>query len=651
MQVDQADLNKKNVLFKPDPNRFFMDVDSNMRNPSIQNNQVPLNNLSNLNQTSVLNRSSMMTYSKIVCCICSATIEANTKGMCDTCSRTEMNIAEAIPKSGLISYCKGCDRYLRPPWVRCGDSLESPEIMTLCLSKIKGLNKVKLVDSSFVWTEPHSKIIKIKLTVQKEMNRSMVETSFVVEFKVEWTQCDDCKKTFTPHIWNSSCQIRQKVNHKRTFMYLEQLILKNKAHSKALNVKEHPEGVDFYFANKSQALTLADFIKSNIPSKVKQSKQLVSHDQNSNIVNYKYTFMIEMAPVSKEDLIVLDKETSKDMGGIGPVLLCYKMSSRIHLLDPLTFNTYDFDSNSYWFYNFKSYVDRSCLEEFLIINVEEEVDYSKKFNSLAHSTLNEVEMSDADSKINQSKSTNYKNVKEGKKTNNSRGQTYYNNNHNQFKVVTVQCIRNIEGGDYKLITTRCHLGGKIRPGEVFFGYNLVTMNVNDDLEDIMKKAENIPEVILVKKKYVRSDKGKRHWKLKHLEKDVVMTTKKGQSSEDQYEEFLRDIEEDKEMRKNVNLYKDDEALKELEGKFKDLKVKDREDSDVDIKVDELLDDLQLDDKEEKTKKKESVDFAEEEVVDTFVKPQDVQNKKQKAGNKKQIGKRERTGTKIDSEDD
>ena len=68
MQVDQADLNKKNVLFKPDPNRFFMDVNSNMQNPSIQNNQVPINNLSNLNQTSVLNRSSMMTYSKIVCC-------------------------------------------------------------------------------------------------------------------------------------------------------------------------------------------------------------------------------------------------------------------------------------------------------------------------------------------------------------------------------------------------------------------------------------------------------------------------------------------------------------------------------------------------------------------------------------------------------
>ena len=67
-----------------------------------------------------------------------------------------------------------------------------------------------------------------------------------------------------------------------------------------------------------------------LPAKVKQSRQLVSHDQNSNVFNYKYSFMIELAPVSHDDLIILDKETSKELGGIGPVLLCYKQSSKIH---------------------------------------------------------------------------------------------------------------------------------------------------------------------------------------------------------------------------------------------------------------------------------------------------------------------------------
>ena len=140
--------------------------------------------------------------------------------------------------------------------------------------------------------------------------------------------------------------------------------------------------------------------------------------------------------------------------------------------------------------------------------------------------------------------------------------------------------------------------------------------------------------------------------LKHLDKDQEKTsthTKKDKNNniEQQYEEFLRDIEEDKELRKNVNIYKDDEVLKELEGKFKNLKVneKDEEDSDIDIKVEELLDDLNLNDKEEdlnevkqneKANNSDSIDFAEnEEVVDTFTKPQNV--------NKRELGKRERTG--------
>ena len=60
--------------------------------------------------------------------------------------------------------------YLQPPsaWVSC--PLESRELLSLCLKKIKGLNKVHLVDAGFVWTEPHSKRIKVKLTIQKEVH-------------------------------------------------------------------------------------------------------------------------------------------------------------------------------------------------------------------------------------------------------------------------------------------------------------------------------------------------------------------------------------------------------------------------------------------------------------------------------------------------
>jgi hypothetical protein len=40
-------------------------------------------------------------------------------------------------------------------------ALESRELMALCLKRLKNLQKVKLIDANFVWTEPHSKRIKV----------------------------------------------------------------------------------------------------------------------------------------------------------------------------------------------------------------------------------------------------------------------------------------------------------------------------------------------------------------------------------------------------------------------------------------------------------------------------------------------------------
>ncbi len=82
----------------------------------------------------------------------------------------------------------------------------------MCLKKINGLNKVKLVDAGFVWTEPHSRRIKVKLTIQKELDSgAKLQQAFVVEFAVQNQQCDDCQRSYTTHTWNSCVQVRQKV--------------------------------------------------------------------------------------------------------------------------------------------------------------------------------------------------------------------------------------------------------------------------------------------------------------------------------------------------------------------------------------------------------------------------------------------------------
>ena len=602
----EVETNNENVIFEPK----YIKLDKD----EIEQN--------NINNNQLMNASSMVTYSKIICCICGIAMDANSEGICEACAKKNIDITTGITKVASLIYCRTCERYKRPPWIKV--ERESQDMMNLCLSKIKGLNKVQLIDSSFVWTEPHSKEIKVKLTIQKELNKSLISTSFIVTFKEDWTQCEDCKKTFTPHIWRAVVQLRQKVNHKRTFLFLEQVILKHKAQNKALNIKEHPEGVDFYFSNRSQANSFCSFIHEFVPCQMKTSRQLISVDEKSNEAEYKETFRLEIAPVCQDDLVILNEDNYKKLGSIGPVLLCYKQIKSLKFIDPITFETLDLDNNTYWRYELKSEIDRKCLSEFLILNVEEEIDYKKlaendKSQRVIKKIVNnrkqkkqKMELDDTKSSIktNMTNSSKYMELLEKKLED------------KKIKIVNVKCIRNSEKEENKeIIEVRTFLGKKMHPGDVYYGYDLTRINISDENEEFLsKKKGKIPDIILVKKKY---NNYKRIFKLKHLKMDVEdeneeseeekeneenienkknkkkkqkkikKSKKKNKNMDKDMDEFLKDVGTNKEMREYIKMYKDDKAIEELNKQLDNLGIdqKDLNDSDVDIKIDELIDDV------------------------------------------------------------
>ena len=49
--------------------------------------------------------------------------------------------------------------------------------------------------------------------------------------------CVDCHRSEAQDYWRASVQVRQKCENKKTFYYLEQLILKHKAHENTLGIK------------------------------------------------------------------------------------------------------------------------------------------------------------------------------------------------------------------------------------------------------------------------------------------------------------------------------------------------------------------------------------------------------------------------------
>lgn len=394
----------------------------------------------------------------IFCCQCGTLIEPNPVNMCIGCIRKTVDISKDIQKQAILQFCKGCQRYLQPPneWIHC--SLESRELLSLCLKKLKGLAKVKLVDAAFIWTEPHSKRIKVKLTIQDEVYGCLtLQQIFCVEYTVQGQMCNDCHRTEAKDYWKAKVQVRQKGENKKTFYNLEQLILKHNAHEHTVGIKTIHEGIDFMYATENMAKKMVDFLLSVLPCRYDHSKKLISHDTHSNTYNYKFTYTVEIVPLSKDSVICLPKKLASKLGAIAQLCIINRVNNVVHLIDPSSAQTAELNSVQYWKTPFISIFNPTQLVEYIVMDI--------------------CEMQDEDRKI-------------------FPGQGPLSNRHVLADVWVV--LADDLGQDNATIHTRTHLGHLLKCGDSVLGYNVKESNVNDEHFDNLNK-ELVPDVILVKK--------------------------------------------------------------------------------------------------------------------------------------------------------
>lgn len=476
----------------------------------------------------------------ILCCECGVGLDGTKGGiMCFDCIKIKYDLSKNVSKESSILFCRKCERYHQPPslWIRA--ELESKELLGICLRKIRGLNKVRMVDAVFIWTESHSKRIKVRVTLQGEICMGQIlQQDFECEIVVIATQCPDCARSFTPNTWRSLVQLRQKVEHKRTFLLIEQLILKHEAHQEATSIKECRDGLDFYFQLRNAALKMIEFLSSVAPIKTKKSEELIGSDIHLGVSTYKFTHSVEIAPICRDDLILLPKKLKNSLGFLSHLVLCRKVTSLIQLIDPLTLKTAELQSAHYWKNPFMSLCDSSRLTEFIVLNID------------------------------------YTGVSDGK-----------------YVLADIELYREADlKNNAPSYYVRSHLGAILHPGDSCLGYFLSHENLNSDLWDSVDKTL-IPNIILVKKLYDRTRSKKRLWKLKRLNAVSVPSTldssKKTRKDdlEQDYELFLREIEEDKELRQNVDLFWNKSKLDPSKSDDVDI------DTFSPIAVDQLLDNL------------------------------------------------------------
>ena len=108
-----------------------------------------------------------------------------------------------------------------------------------------------------------------------------------------------------------------------------------------------------------------------------------------------------------------------------------------------------------------------------------------------------------------------------------------------------------------------HLGGQLQPGDMVKGYDLNQLVTHSDLvhdknlRPFLKKHK-MPDVIVVKKHYERRRRTRRKWKLKTLAKEREYSVDKQMADRERRDNelFMRELEEDFELRARIKLYKD-----------------------------------------------------------------------------------------------
>lgn len=197
--------------------------------------------------------------------------------------------------------------------------------------------KINLVDASFVWTEPHSRRIKVKVVVQKEvLGGAVLQQTLVIEYVVQRNMCEACHRIEAKDFWRAVTQVRQKATHKKTFFYLEQLLIKHKANAKCVNIKATPDGLDFFFDKKDDARKLVTFLETVVPCRYVPSMRLISHDTHSNVSSYKHTYSVEIVPVCKDDIVCLPPQLARQLSNINQLCICLRITNQVYLIDPTT---------------------------------------------------------------------------------------------------------------------------------------------------------------------------------------------------------------------------------------------------------------------------------------------------------------------------
>ena len=134
--------------------------------------------------------------------------------------------------------------------------------MAICLKRVRGLKRVRVADAAWIWTEPHSMRLKVRLTIQKEVAPgAILQKPSDCEFVVRNQQCTDCRQQFENFAWTAAVQVRQRVDPQADLLLPRTSHPQKNAQAAAVKIEQFRDGLDFFFRQRNDAVRFVQFLK------------------------------------------------------------------------------------------------------------------------------------------------------------------------------------------------------------------------------------------------------------------------------------------------------------------------------------------------------------------------------------------------------
>ena len=66
------------------------------------------------------------------------------------------------------------------------------------------------------------------------------------------------------------------------------------------------------------------------------AKELISHDIQNNIFNYKLSYSVEIVPICKDNVVCMSPVLAKKLGNMGQIAVVLRVTQTVHIIDPNT---------------------------------------------------------------------------------------------------------------------------------------------------------------------------------------------------------------------------------------------------------------------------------------------------------------------------